>query len=441
MPSHKFTNATWDGSTSRFSLEQLMRSVPPPVLTWARSHAKSQGRELSKGDLKLPVHEPDGTVNLNAVRAALASLGGARGGVDLPQDVKAAAQEYLEATLAKGKKESGMSESVTFSERSVWPREAQVDEEAGVLKGVKILGKDGNKAYSEGAIDKAYTDRIYEGAPICEDHPPKDDSPREVGRKLGEIRNVERRADGLYADAHFLKEHPLWPRIKEAAKRMPNLYGFSHLGRGKSRSKLGGKDLIEEITFVRSVDLVDQGATVKGLFEGEGSDLQCGDADSASDTTSEHEDSTEEVVMDWKDLTIEKLREQRPDLIEVAVKESTEAAQSKADREKLLAENKELREENDRYKTAEALAAKKRAAEKAIEEAKLPKEAVSEVFMESLLAAPDEEKVKALVADRKEFAEAALKQSPRSKEQQTAGAGTNGTGTASVASFKEATGW
>ena len=95
----EFSQKQWDGSDVRFDIEQLSNAVPAAVLEWAKEKAKEEDREVTKGDLKLPFKDPDGTVNANGVRSALAAIGGARGGVDLPEDVKARAKEELEGVL------------------------------------------------------------------------------------------------------------------------------------------------------------------------------------------------------------------------------------------------------------------------------------------------------------------------------------------------------
>lgn len=101
----KTTDAAWDGDKARFDIDQLKRAVPKAVREWAEAKAETEGRELVKGDLKLPFKEPDGTVNLNGVRAALAAIGGSRSGRKpaMPAEVLAAARDELEAILDKAK--------------------------------------------------------------------------------------------------------------------------------------------------------------------------------------------------------------------------------------------------------------------------------------------------------------------------------------------------
>jgi hypothetical protein len=95
------TDKPWDGSKARFTVEQLLRSVPRSVAAWARRKARAESRDVTKNDLKLPYKEPNGTINLGAVRNALSVLGGGRGGVQLPPDVRAAAKRELEGVLER----------------------------------------------------------------------------------------------------------------------------------------------------------------------------------------------------------------------------------------------------------------------------------------------------------------------------------------------------
>lgn len=85
------SSVPWDGSASR----------------WydAQSYAKSclivrkTSGELTKDDCSLPIREPNGDINKNALGAALGALNGARGGIKgvSPQERKSAAKKLLSA--------------------------------------------------------------------------------------------------------------------------------------------------------------------------------------------------------------------------------------------------------------------------------------------------------------------------------------------------------
>lgn len=53
------------------------------------------GQEKTKANCKLPVFEPNGDLNRNAVHAAAVVLAGGRGGVDAPPERKRAAARKL----------------------------------------------------------------------------------------------------------------------------------------------------------------------------------------------------------------------------------------------------------------------------------------------------------------------------------------------------------
>lgn len=85
------SNKPWDGSEGRFSIEQWRRSCLIDTGT---------GDPDTKQRYKLPVREPDGTLNANAVRNALARIGQ----VDAPASAKAGAARKLQAL----KKQAGI---------------------------------------------------------------------------------------------------------------------------------------------------------------------------------------------------------------------------------------------------------------------------------------------------------------------------------------------
>ena len=64
----------------------------------------------------------------------------------------------------------------------------------------------------------------------------------------------------------MFKSDPFVPKLLEAARRYPNKFGLSHVARAKT-ARRGGREVVEEIERIESVDFVTDPATVKGLFE------------------------------------------------------------------------------------------------------------------------------------------------------------------------------
>lgn len=155
----------------------------------------------------------------------------------------------------------------TFSDETL-----QVDESAGVIYNVRILGRQSvnGREYSDRALEDAA--RLYSGADIYIDHL-RDKKPGSVDRGLlegfGVMNNPRRHGDEVRGDLHYLKSHEAAGPIVERAKRFPKSFGLSHdaegsMGKAKTRE---GKDVVESLTAVRSIDLVKRPATNRGLFE------------------------------------------------------------------------------------------------------------------------------------------------------------------------------
>lgn len=151
---------------------------------------------------------------------------------------------------------------------TVYSPDAKIDREAGVVRGVKVLGRTSANGheYTDDALNDAV--RLYEGAPVNIDHPDRQDRLRERSfmETFGEIRDPQKRADGVYGDLHFKKSHPAAPVFMESAERFPKMVGLSHNADGRKVTR-GRKAFIESIGRVVGVDIVTRPATNAGLFE------------------------------------------------------------------------------------------------------------------------------------------------------------------------------
>ena len=145
---------------------------------------------------------------------------------------------------------------------------ARVDREAGVLRGVKVLGRvsRNGRRYTATALQKALT--LYEGVRVNINHPDRTQpgTDRAVIDRFGMLKMARLEEGGIYADLHYLRQHPLAEMIAEAAERLPDALGLSHNAEGRT-SRQRNAETVEEITRVISVDLVSDPASTGGLFE------------------------------------------------------------------------------------------------------------------------------------------------------------------------------
>jgi len=144
-----------------------------------------------------------------------------------------------------------------------------IDREAGVVRGVKLIGRESrnHRTYSESALQKAVP--LYENSRVNIDHGPKDlHSDRSYRDRFGSIRGVQFRDGSLFGDLHFNPRHPIAEQFLWDAEHNPGNLGFSHVAEGVT-ARRNGQTVVEEIKSVRSVDIVSDPATTRGLFESE----------------------------------------------------------------------------------------------------------------------------------------------------------------------------
>jgi hypothetical protein len=148
----------------------------------------------------------------------------------------------------------------------------RVEPAAGVIRGVKILGLESRngRSYLPEALARAAA--LYENAKVNVNHPrPSATAPRDYQDRIGVIRNVTPLADGLFADFHFNPKHVLAEQLLWDAEHSPENVGFSHNVEAQTVRR-GERLVVEAITRVQSVDLVADPATTRGLFESRGAD-------------------------------------------------------------------------------------------------------------------------------------------------------------------------
>ncbi len=278
----------------------------------------------------------------------------------------------------------------------------RVDVGASVIRGVKLLGlaSRNGRRYLPQALAQAAG--LYEGAKVNVNHPKGNPlAARDYQDRLGAIRNVTvREGQGLFGDLHFNPKHALAEQLLWDATNAPENVGFSHNVEART-SQAGGRTMVEAILKVQSVDLVADPATTRGLYEAEGD--EAGEAGEAVQTQLDPE-----LAACLERLTLEQLRTARPDLVE----------QIEADLKTLLTA---VESQLDRLRTANVLHERRAVIARLLREYKLPdpyeadgacKVLVSEQFVQSLLAAPNEKAVRSLVEERAALLAAARRLEP-----------------------------
>ncbi len=159
-------------------------------------------------------------------------------------------------------------------ESSVASQPLGVDREKGVIFGVKCLGRESKngRTYSQASLGQAV--ELYEnggkGTRVNIDHTTGNPTQRGMLEGFGILKGAKLGTDGVSADLHYLKAHPLAEMIVEQAERFPEQFGLSHVALGEVVEGPDGSLVVESLEAVESVDIVQKPATNAGLFEQEG---------------------------------------------------------------------------------------------------------------------------------------------------------------------------
>lgn len=207
-----------------------------------------------------------------------------------------------------------MADTVRTSDVHEWVdlTEAQLDQDSYTVRGARIIkaGWSLNERYYPDDVLSASAP-IWEGVKAYADHPSKEDlrnrPERSVRDLVGVYANPQHRNGATYSDLKVLGEARtwLWPLIQETMSTGTPVVGLSinALGSAKKGEAEGKKGIIvEAITHANSVDVVTTPAAGGGFT-----------ALTASD------DGWSRAVMGT--MTIDELREARPDLIDVLKRE------------------------------------------------------------------------------------------------------------------------
>ena len=144
--------------------------------------------------------------------------------------------------------------------------EAFLDKESLIIKNVVLLGaiSKNNRVYSPNAMQEAVD--LYNGVKAFANHPPLNDNKknlRDIRDLIGKFIFPKFEDNKIKADLKLLT-NAKW--VMEIAENMPETVGFSHNVLGIVAKK-DGREIVESIKSVKSVDLVTDPATTSSMFE------------------------------------------------------------------------------------------------------------------------------------------------------------------------------
>jgi hypothetical protein len=271
----------------------------------------------------------------------------------------------------------------------------RVDRQAGIIRGVKILGLQSRngRQYLPEALTKAVP--LYEGAKVNVNHPKGSPlAPRDYQDRIGVIRGAALKpGEGLFGDLHFNPKHVLAEQLAWDAEHAPENVGFSHNVQART-SRRDDSLLVEEIVRVQSVDLVADPATTRGLYE----------------QAQLPAEGTKLLPTSLAELTMERLKAERPDLVESLVLEQASKSSEQVEIRQLRTELEHLRAERDASQLDKQIASE-------LATAGLDAALVTELFREQLRSAADAAARRQLILERLQFAKALAASRPSSKDQ------------------------
>lgn len=311
------------------------------------------------------------------------------------------------------------------------PDEPKIDAEKGILRGVKVLGlvSQNGKRYTKDAIKGALP--LLEGARVYFNHPDGDDNARKIEDRFARLREAKQDDKGeAYADLHFNPHHDRAASFVWFAKNDPAGIGLSINGSGKGSIDGNGMKLVEQITKIHSVDIVDGPATVAGLFEQDGytpppdpaaasqeggemgNEFRTKLADLASHVVSDSSMSKDDCLKKLKQIVAMLEEEGASDDGEEGEVEATPEAEEKA-----MEQLKKLASPAAKWAfgklAAVKLLEKKQSLREQATAAGLAEKAITETFVETLLREATAEGVAKLIEDRKSVATSAPRYTPR----------------------------
>lgn len=285
-------------------------------------------------------------------------------------------------------------------------KSSQINKETNTINRVSIMSSEAFdtegkifRRFTEDALNDAVT--VFDGALARLDHDPNktdEGESRGVNNSFGVYNNIRREGSLVFGDLS------LWDcadarKVMSIAQRTPSAVGNSIHAGGKVYEDEDGVEIVQRLLprtafgLKPSIDLVEDPAATISLYQ---------------DMRNKSKSKTKENTMEFKDLTQESVRTNRPDLEKIFLNEGKKSRDEEVT--KLEQEKKDLSEKLDNAQVKQAKSEKDVLVSKLVAESELPDYAKTDIFLRQLVTVKEtkdgdktisvEDGIKALIQDR-----------------------------------------
>ena len=383
--------------------------LPPQCYLWIEDRDKKNTWHIpfreGIGDIDpaTKMYSKAGPINLNVLNAISESINNST--MTIPREIKNKITKLLkEFNIGKFKESKSMNKIYNFNESSISGQfsENSVDKENRLIPGVSLLRETSSNRYYPGSkgtrFSEAFRNAVasqIDGKKFYNNHVSNEEMKKNHGVRntndiVGFYENGRMEAGIPKADIRYLAHQaPFIESIMEIADKV----GLSIVANGEmSYDKETGIAEAYKLNNLFSADLVTEPGSTINMFESDNNNIEEEEGD----------------FMDYKDLNIQTILENRPDLVEglekgimdkMSTKEEVDGFKNQI--KDLTESNKTLKQKVDEFDVKEKAVARAFEIDELIKESKIDEKLITPIFKETLSEAKDNEAVKKLIEDRK----------------------------------------
>ena len=187
---------------------------------------------------------------------------------DLPVNILIERDEFGKVKFILKEKSKDLEEAagIEFTEITEAFTEAIFEKTDNTIRNICLISASSrnNRVYTDRALNNIV--ELARGVKVFADHSVKEEI-RSVRDLIGKIERPYKSNNKVYGDLKVLSNQKDW--VFSIAEQMPNLVRMSIVAKGKVSPERDskGREQIESVVQLKSVDLVSEPATVSGLFE------------------------------------------------------------------------------------------------------------------------------------------------------------------------------